>query len=294
MRLSLASICLLFIFLLALAGAVLAETVLAETGTETNRIFVMIDAFALEKQELLYNDTTSLNATLTNNSTFLSGTVEVSIIAPPEFRKMINVSGLSTLFFGLGQTQNVTLNIQNVGTLTNTTTVTLTLQVKSAGWITTDKLDFKLSLGANPNIKILPKPNPETNLTDESSLTVMCFDRQTNLPVPGLTVEAAQLETGVIVSSNTDEEGQCTLQLENSIEANENGNGNITLTIWDKTEKYLSTTQIISNQTQVTFYLDEALTDDDGLFLIAVVTVVVIVISCIFFLIYKRRIKVVA
>jgi hypothetical protein len=265
--------------LLALTGLVFAQV-----GVEKNCIDVEIGHLAVDPQYLPYGTTATLTVTLNNTSPFLSGTVEVDVFAPSNLRGMVNVSGTGAFFFDVNQTSNVTLTIQNVGTLSDITNGTFTLQITNAGWMTTDKTTFQLSLGANPSYQNTSKTDTYVN----STVTITCMDQATNQPLEGIAIKLTAPQTDAPASNTTNSTGQCTIDLENyAVEIDAT-----TAKASDPTGAYLAATQSISIQpehTEVTFYLEKSSIDTLPLVEVVVAIIAVVAISLVSFMVYKKK-----
>lgn len=281
MKIAIISVCLSCIILL-----VSPSLVFAQVGIEQNRINVNIDSFALSQSYLPYGGTATLNATLNNTSPFLSGNVGVDVFPPSDLQSMVNVSTIGTLFFGVNQTRNITLTIQNVGTLSKTTNGTFSLQVINAGWVITDKASFQLSLGANPLFQNSSEPNALNNSTATVSIT--CISEATNLTLPGIIAAVTVPKTAITVSNTTNSTGQCTLII------GKYANVTATAKALDPLGKYLPASESIQLQsglTNVTLYMVKP--SNSNVAVIETIVTIVVVAAVSFFLLglYKKKHK---
>jgi hypothetical protein len=284
MKISAATTGIMCILIISLASAAFAQT-----GVEQNAINVKIDSITLQSQDLPYKNYTTLSATLNNTSTYLSGTIEINIVIPPPLRSMLKITGPETLFLQPSQTQNITLTIQNNGTLPRQENTTLSLQVKNAAWLTTDKKDFPLNIGANPDYEPTPAPpnKQQTNETKTTTLIVICLDKTTQTPLPGITIEITPTNSSTTTTNTTNSAGQCTLQVGNQTQ-------DATAKAQDQSNQYLSATQQIQIQpddTQVTFYLEKTPNSNESPMGAVAIVGAVAAISLIALLVYNNKLK---
>ena len=268
------------ILVIALAGVAFAQV-----GIIDNPIVVKIDNLNVDQSYLPYGATATLNATLNNTSPSLSGTIDLEVFPPGCLQDMVNISGEGLVFFGVGQTRNVILTIQNVGTLSTNVNSTFYLQVLTPNLALVDSAGFELSLGANPNFQTTSEPTTQAN----STIEVTCLDNSTNSTIAGINVELFAPENSMITSNTTNTNGSCILNLGSFPAAS---NSNVTARASDAMGRYFSVNQSISistGGTSIVMYMKKSSSDVEVSVELLTAIVAVLSITCILIVVVRRR-----